>query len=174
MKQRLIILAILSCCAVAFSEKPTDLVLKLQKEYKGRIKIGSANDTTLKVEDEKVEALKFHTYQDERDDLNYRIRVTVELEDKNDKTYFAQIMKPQPSHQMEYTGESNWEFHIPHGNMKRPKITAYAIQYGFIQDKKFIPVAEELDDVDAAEEITERTKTRTEIILGDYGYTYRE
>jgi len=59
-----------------------------------------------------------------------------------------------------FTGEEDWEFEIPHGKMEKPKITAYAIQSGVMHNNKFLPITEDLDDVDSAEEITNRNNSK--------------
>jgi hypothetical protein len=153
---------------------PADLLEK-REELEGRIKIGTVNDSKMKNDaDEKVTEIKFHTYQDERDELNYRIRVTIEMTDRQKNTYFAQISRPPKPFPGEYTGESDWAFQIPHGDLERPKVSAYAIEYGFLDGSTFVPVAEEFDDVDCAEEITDRTQARINIKCTHNSHWYRD
>lgn len=152
-----------------------DHLAEKKEEMERRIKLGGINDSTFKNDDdEKLEVVKFHTYQDERDDLMYRMRVTIELIDKNDQTCFGQLMVPPRPYPTGYTGESDWEFQIPHGDMKRPKINAYAIQYGFIEDGTFVPVAEDFDDVESPEEIVNRNDNRVEIFYTYNSHWYRD
>jgi len=187
MKRCLIALILLACCFSASAKKLPEHLAKLPKELlekreqmEGRIKIGSVNDTTIENDDdEEISVLKFYTCQDERDNLNYRMRVTIELTDDRGKgdSYFAQLSCKQPSVPLEYTGETTWEFHLPHGELKKVKMTAYAVQYGFFESGTFVPVSEKFDDVDSAEEITTRTTTRIEgkgVILAGTINTYRE
>ncbi len=162
MKRTIIPLILLAGISILAAEIPLHLEEK-REGLEGRIKIGTVNDTTIKNDnDEKVTVLKFHTYQDERDKLNYRMRVTIELTDKRGKgdCYFAQLSCKQRTPPLEYTGETDWEFQLPHGDLEKVKLTAWAVQYGFLEGRIFVPVAEKFDDVDRAEEITERTKTR--------------
>lgn len=161
MKKTLISLVLLA--STALSAKIPEHLLEKKEHFEGRIKIGSVTDTTIKNDaDEKVTVLKFYTCQDERDKLNYRMRVTIELTDKRGKgdSYFAQLSCKQRTPPIHYTGESDWEFQLPHGNLEKPKLTAYAVQYGFLEEGVFVPVAEKFDDVDSADEITDRTSSR--------------
>ena len=187
MKRLLIALILLANCFSASAKKLPDHLANLpenllekREELDGRIKIGSVNDSTIKNDaDEKVTVLKFYTCQDERDKLNYRMRVTIELTDNRGKggSYFAQLSCKQPTIPDEYTGETTWEFHLPHGALEKCKLTAYAVQYGFLEGDVFVPVDEKFDDVDSAEEITDRTTTRIEgkgVHLADWTHTYRD
>ncbi len=165
MKYFLTALILSACCFISTAaELPAPLVEKMES-LEGRIKIGTVSDNTIRNDDGgKVESLKFHTNQDERDKLHYQIRVTIELTDNRGKgdRYFAQISERAKSYPLEFTGEIDWEFQLPHGDLEKPKMTAYAVEYGFFEDGVFVPVAEELDDVDSADEITDRTTTRLE------------
>jgi len=176
MKYALIALLLFIGSSVTAVELPEHL-LQLKKSLRNDIKIGSVTRNTIRNDErEKIERLKFHTYQDEQDDLNYRIRITLELTSKTTgEAYFAQFACKQPSLPLEYTGQTTWEFQIPHGEVEKAKLTAYAIQYGFLEDGFFVPVAEKFDDVDSVEEITGRTTDRLEgLSLVDWVHTYRE
>lgn len=168
----LLLVFCLSCFAAFGAGMSEDEMNRLQKS----VKILSINEDTVRADDDsKSEAIKFSTYQDENDDaLNFRMRITVELTDKNKKTYFAQMARGQGALHEEYTGEDNWEFQIPHGDLERPKVTAYAIQYGVLCDGEFIPLAEEFDDVKSADEITARTTNRIDIKSTWHTYSYRD
>ncbi len=140
------------------------------------VKIGSVNDDTVENDaDEEFEQLKFYTYQNEDDDYNFRMRVTMELTDRSKNTYFAQLMKPRGVVSAEYTGEDNWKFEVPHGDLERPKVTAYVVQYGIQLGSEFVVLAEETDDVDTVEELTERSPTRLEQKPAiQHQYSYRD
>lgn len=175
MKSFWITMVLLVCCLASYgAELPAELA-KLQKKLASSVKIGTVNSDTVRNDNnEKIEVFKFHTYQDERDkNLIFRVRVTVEMMDKSGSSCFAQLNREQgPLHQ-EYTGEDDWEFQIPHGSMDRPKVTAYAIQYGILEDGVFIPVVEKLSKVDSVDEITKRTACRAEFTKTLHYYWYR-
>jgi hypothetical protein len=176
MKRCVFLLIILAGWFLSFGGELPAALTEMKEELDGRIKIGSINDDTIRDDDDqKIEVFKFHTYQDERNMLDYRMRVTIELTSKSGETRFAQLLSPQRPVPPEYTGESDWEFQLPHGDLEKAKLTAYAVQYGFFKDGVFVPVAEEFDDVDSAEEITERTTTRLNgLRLTGNSHWYRE
>lgn len=95
--------------------------------------------------------------QDKRDNhLSYEMQVTVQLTDKKTGTVgFAQVIDaPGPITDLDrYAGYTNWEFRIPFGDMKNPKLTACVIEFGFVKQDLFIPISVFCDDVDSAEEI---------------------
>ena len=172
MKQIMLLLVFCLSCFVAVGAELTEEQLeKLEKS----VKITSVNDETIKGDDGvKIEVLKFGTYHNEDDAYSFRMRIILELEDRQKNTYFAQMERaPNAVGGDDYTGEDNWKFQVSHGDLERPKISAYAIQYGIFLDGKFIVLAEEFDDVDTVEELTERTTTRLEqkpVILHQYSY----
>jgi len=169
MKRYLLLVVFCLSCFVAIG---AELSEKDLKRLRTRVKISSVDDLTIKNEDrEKVEVVKIYTYQEKGDPNKkdtYRIRVAVELTDKEKNTYFARAERAQGkvcergSQITDYLGRDDWEMHIPHGNMDRPKVTAYAIQYGILNEGEFIVLAEDYDDVDSMEELMERTTTRLE------------
>lgn len=140
-----------------------------------RIKIGTINNDTIRDDGGKrIEVFKFSTYQDERDKgHNFRMRVTVQMTDRADNTCYAQINREQGPVHNEYTGEDVWEFHIPHGEMDRPKVTAYAIQYGVLRDGAFIPLIERIEKADTVEEITAKSACRVDFSKTLHYYWYR-
>jgi hypothetical protein len=175
MKYLFSLLALLSVCIPLRGEELSPEALKLQEKLSKTVKIGTiAIDTLRDSDDRKIEVFKFHTYQDERDkNLTFRVRVTVEMTDKSGSSCFAQLNREQGAVHDEYTGEDDWEFQIPHGSMERPKVTAYAIQYGILEDGLFIPVVEKLDKVDSVDAITKRTACRAEFTKTLHYYWYR-
>ncbi len=145
------------------------------KKLKRSVKILSVSDRkTENQEDEKIFLLKFDTNQDEDNDeqFKYRFRVTVEITDKAKNTYFAQVQASQRALHEDYLGEDTWEFHIPIGNMERPKLSACVIQYGILHEGKFIPLNEDFDDVDTVEELTERSPNRLDGNMKLFKHTY--
>jgi len=172
MKYTILLMIFCLSCFMAVGEALTeDQIEKLERS----VKISSVNDETIKGDDKvKIEVLKISTYQNEDDKYNFRMRIVVELEDRGKNTYFAKLERAQGDMGGDdYTGEDNWKFQVSHGDLERPKISAYAIQYGIFQDGKFIVLAEDYDDVDTAEELTERTTTGLDqkpVILHQYSY----
>ncbi len=163
---------LLVLCVSCFVAVGAELSEKELKKLEKSVKISSVVDETIKNEDrEKVEVVRVYTYQD-RGDPNkkyvYRFRMAVELTDKNKNTRFARVERAhgkvceRGSQITDYLGRDEWEMHIPHGDLERPKITAYAIQYGILNEGEFIVLAEDYDDVDTMEELMERTTTRVE------------
>ncbi len=172
MKYYILLAVFCASCFMAVGEELTeDQLEKLQRS----VKIGSVSDDTIKGDDgKKITVVKFYTYQNEDDKYNFRMRVTLELKDRSKNTYFAQIMKAQGEVDTEYTGDDNWKFQVPNGDMERPKVSAYAIEYGILHDGQFISLVEDFDDVDSADEIKERSPTRIENMMGQHSYSYRE
>ena len=130
------------------------------------VRIGSINDDTFEDEDDiEYVQLKFYTTQKEdyKEKYAFFVRVTMEMTDKKTSTIcYSKFGREQGEVDIEYTGEDTWKFIVAQGDMKRPKVTAYVVQYGVIVDKKFVVLAEETDDVDTIIELTERTPTLVE------------
>jgi hypothetical protein len=173
MKRYVASLCVIGATLVSFGAELSGDLLKLQEDLSSRTKIGTVNDSTFRDNDKKFEVLKFTTNQDPRKkDLNFRVRVTVELTDKAENTCWAQINREQGPVDVEYTGEDVWEFHVPHGEMEKPKVTAYAVQYGILKDGVFVPVAEKFSKVDTVEEITSKSANRVEFTKTLHYYRY--
>ncbi len=175
MKRIWIVLLFLACRLASYGAELSPELEKLKEKLSGTVKIGSVNNDMIRDDDDKkFEVFKFHTYQDERDkNLTFRLRVTIEMTDKSEQTCFAQFAREQGPLHEEYTGEDDWEFRIPHGDLNKLKVTAYAIQYGILEGDLFIPVAEKLWKVDAVDEITARTSCRAEFSKKSHIYWYR-
>lgn len=175
MKRYLASVVLVASTLISFGAELSDDLIKLKEDLSSRTKIGTVNSDTLRGNDgKKSEVFKLSTYQDERKkDLNFRMRVTVQMTDKADNTCYAQINREQGPVDLEYTGEDTWEFHIPHGEMDKPKVTAYAIQYGIFKDGVFIPVVEKLENVDSVEQITSKSACRVEFAKTLHYYYYR-
>jgi len=158
----LLIVFCLSCFVAAGAELSEKELKKLAKS----VKISSVVDETIKGDDrEKIEVVKIYTYQNRKDpnvNFNYRIRVAVELTDREKNAYFARVERKQGSTHDDYIGKDEWGIQIPHGGLERPKVTAYAIQYGILNEGEFVVLAEDYDDVDTLEELMDRTTTRLE------------
>lgn len=90
----------------------------------------------------------------------FEMRVTVQLIDKKTKAigYAQSFDEPVPLEMKgnvigRYADHTAWEYRIPFGTMKKPKLSAYAIEFGLLKDGKFIPIATEYKKVDGSEEI---------------------
>ena len=167
-------------CLSCFVAVGAELSEKRLEEMGKNIKIGSVkSDSTRRKNGEKIEVFMFSTYQSENDKYNFQVRVTIELTEKKSKEkYLAQLVQSQGAVHLkdtgnEYTGDDNWRFELLKGGLDRPKVTAYAIQYGVLSGEKFVILAEEFDDVDSLAELLERTPTfvkETPVIKHQYAY----
>ncbi len=166
-----LLIVLLSCSAVnaaEFSEKE-------MKKMKRSVKILSVSDRKIKnKKGEKVLLFKLNTYQNEDYTFKFRLRVTVEITDKNGDTYFSQAMKSQGGTCSDYYGEDYWEFQIDYGELERPKVTAFVLQYGIWHENEFLPLCEEFDDVDSLEELQERSTVRLPIKMTKHEQSYLE
>ena len=162
-----------SCFVVGAAELSEDELEKLQDS----VKISAVSDDTVRGDDgEKSEVIKFRTLQREDDEYKFRVQVVAELTDKKKNTYYTQMARLQGETDMEYTGESGWKFILPQGTLEKPKLTAFVIQYGILQDDgEFLVLAEEMDDVDTKEELIERAKNLLEQkAYIEHQYSYRD
>lgn len=168
----LLIIFCLSCFLAIGANLSEKELEKLQQS----VKLGRINTDTIRGEGrKKIEVIKLYTYQDEDDEFNFQMRVTVEVTDKSKNTYSVQLVREQGEVDTEYTGEDNWEFQIPHGDLEWPKLTAYAIEYGILHEGTFVSLTEKLDDVDSADEIKERSPALLEEkTISKHSYSYRE
>lgn len=166
MKRQLVSILLLASCFGALGAKINDEMRALQKEIESKVKIGTVYEKTISdSNDNETEQVSFHTYLTRKDDTKFSLRITIELTDKRGRgdVYFATLTVPHSTidERTNPTGEESWEFEIPHGKLENPKITAYAIQSGIQRNGKFLPVFQELDGVDSAEEITGRKNTQS-------------
>lgn len=162
-------------CTVLFSsvvfaaELGEDELERLQT----KTRVGGVSDVEVDNElGEEITQIKFYSYQDQDTEYTYRVRLTVEIEDKEDNLYFAQYARLQGSVNEEYTGEDNWEFDIDTSMLERPKVTAYAVEYGVLIDGEFIVLDLQVDDVDTPEEILERATERLSGVEARHRYNY--
>ena len=155
------------CLSTSLGELPEHLE-ELKGDYENRIKVWGVLDDDIEDENEnEFFIIKFKSFQDYRaSDLDYKMRVTVQLTDKKTKSVvFAQATKkPQLMSSSHYAGYTEWTFRVPYGKLNRPKLTAYAIEFGFMEDSFFLAVAVDFDDVDSAEEIMEGEGTEVKMM----------
>ena len=145
------------------------------KRLSRAVKISGVSDDTEEDDyDEKFEVLKFYTNQgeDNEEEYTFRVRVTIEVTDKKKNSFYAQIARGQKEMDPEYNGTDTWYFWVPHGDLVKPKITAYVIEYGVLIDEKFIVLASDADDVETTEELIERTPERTDLKITQHEYEF--
>jgi len=125
---------------------------------------GIRTDTWKNKDREKYETLEINTFQSEDDPLNYdmsrfRMRLVVELTDKQKNTYLVQFAGKAPEdYDSEYQGEDYWTLYMAHGDLERLSVSGHAIQYGIMDDETFVPLAEEMDHYD---DVLDRVRART-------------
>lgn len=144
-----------SFSAATSAELPQDLA-DLAEEYESGMRIFGINDDDYEDKNEnEFFTLNFETQVDPtKGDPGYLVRVTVQLHDKKtDTQVFAQTEQRVKTIPEKGTGQSTLMFEIPYGTMKRPKMTACAIELGFKKNGQFIPVVTDYDKVDSADEI---------------------
>ena len=158
MKYGLFLVAVFMCCVTTWGGALSEDELERLERH---VKIDLVSDSVVRDDDRnKLFLVKCFTIQEEDSEYDYRFRVTVEFSDKDKNRYFAQVMAKQSRLDEEYIGEDAWEFRMLQGeDLERPKITAYAVQYGILYEGEFIPLSEKFDDVDTLEELTERSAT---------------
>ena len=158
MKVHILIAFLFSCCFSVFAEFSEKELKTLKKETQ----IGGVRSNTIKNKKrEKIETLEIETYRNEDYPTGFRIYVAVEIQDKEKNTYLVEYAGNQREVDSDFLGEEYWTLEIPWGDMERPKVSAYAIHYGIMDEDEetFILLAEDYDDVDSMEELTARTTT---------------
>jgi hypothetical protein len=146
-----------------FAQEATDNA-ELVKKLKKQLRMSSPMESDFRDEsDQKFFRIKVTTTQNEDDSFIGTLRITVELTGKDGTTRCGQAVKKQSAHPNEYDGSDEWTIEIPQGDMARPKITAYAIEYGTESGKEFTPVIQDFDGkgVESAEQIMTRNTDNT-------------
>lgn len=157
MNYRVFIAFLLASCFVAsgaFDEKE----LKMLKKESS---IDNVRDDTIKNKDrEKIETVEVTCVRNEDYQENFRIYIYVEIQDRAKNTYLVEFAANQREVDSDFLGEEYWLLEMPHGELENPKVSAYAIQYGIVdEDGTFVLLSEEYDDVDSVDELKERTTT---------------
>jgi len=153
-KNIFLILVVFGCSLSCFSADN-------QSEYSATI--GSISDYSGENKDgEAVRGLKFNTSQ-YGGEFRGLIRVSIEFTDKNKKVYWGKVKLPVPVFKVNKQGRSpngmiTWAFEAPAYDMKRPKITGFAVEYGYKKGDEFMALDAEFDDVDSAQELADRNK----------------
>jgi hypothetical protein len=157
---------------------PSEEVEKLQDKYKGHMKVWAVTEDDYETGSGKeFFVLKFQSRQDIRDnDLKYEMHVTVQLTDKKTGiTGYAEAFEsPGPITDIDrYINYTMWEFRIPFGDMKKPKMTACVIEFGFVHQGQFIPISVECDKADSSEQIIAAGGTELDIKCRTAAHQYR-
>jgi len=149
-----------SMAACVFAQQdagPQARVKRLQKD----VSLGSVSQTDFRdKENVKQQMIKISSQQDKDDPFSGIMRVTLEFTGANGDVWYGQSQRAQGNgkNSLDYTGEDLWEFTFAHGDLKYPEVTAYAVEYGFEEDRMFFPVAQRFKKVESAEQIMERNK----------------
>lgn len=154
MKTHFLMLVVFCCSLSCFSSdrKPEySATIGSISDYSGENKKG-----------ESVEGLKFNTSQF-GGEFQGAIRVSIELIDKEKNVYWGKVALPAPVFKVNKQGKSpngmiTWVFDVLSADMKRPKITGYAVEYGVKENDEFVALDAQFDDVDSAQELADRNK----------------
>jgi len=140
MKYNLLLIVFFACRVLSFGE----LSEKEIKQLKRDVQIAGVRDSTQRTEDrKKIEILQVNTFQNQDDSSIYRIRLAVELRDKEKKKYIAEFTGDSSGdYDSEYEGEDYWELYMPYEDLEGLNVTAYAVQYGVMDGETFLPLAE--------------------------------
>ena len=166
MKNYVLLAVFFASCFVAAGEFSEDEL----EQFRDEVDIGGVSDTAFRNDDREksvnfeVNILQFDSYPVDYDMSIFQIHVVVELTDKKKNTYLVEYKgSPIQSHYEEfqdyYDGEDYWNLYVPYGDFEKLKVTGYAVQYEVMDEKKFVLLAEDYDDVDTMEELTKRTTT---------------
>jgi hypothetical protein len=144
--------------AGVFAQEAPDIEETI-KNLKKHLSMGSIAKTDFRdANNLKNERVKLVTEQDEDNPFIGTLRFTVEVTDKAGEVRWGQVSRAQSKHPPEYDGKDEWTFEFAHGELDKPKITAYALEYGWETNKVFTPVVQKFDNVESAAEITDRNK----------------
>lgn len=138
-------------------------------DFEGRASVGSIQDYSGENKQEvEVEGLKFTTTQGGTD-FQGVIRVSLEITTKEKVVYWGDIELTAPAYKTSSNGvDPNgilWLFEVPSAGMKRPKITGYAVEYGYKDGSEFVVLDADYDDVDSAQELADRNKESKSITV---------
>jgi len=167
MKIYLLLVVFFASHLLAFGELTKDEL----DRFESNVKIAEVRTDSWKSDDrEKYEVLEVSTFQSQDDPQQYdmsrfQIRLVVELTDNQKNTYLVKFTGNAPEdYNSDYKGEDYWRLYMAHGDLGRFKITGYAIQYGFMDDENFVPLAAEEDD---SEKMLERARAQTTCLFSE-------
>ncbi|MBI9021169.1 MAG: hypothetical protein JEZ10_07950 [Verrucomicrobia bacterium] len=125
---------------------------------------GTRTDTWKSDDREKFETLEINTCQNmndpvELDMTRFRMRLVVELTDKEKNTYLVKFTgNALGNYESGYQGEDYWELYMAHGDLERLDVSGYIIQYGIMDGGTFVPLAEKQD---GSTEMMDRMRKKT-------------
>ena len=116
-------------------------------------------------QDEDIEILKINTVQSSRP-FDSTIRISIQLEDKNDKIAWGYMEQDHSVGRVgggsykgaKPNGTINWRFEAGSNSLKRPKIKAYTVEYGYKKSGKFIVLDEDMYKTDSFDELKDANK----------------
>jgi hypothetical protein len=161
MKFYLLIAVFIASCLISFGKLSEEDLDNFED-----IEILRVGEQSWKNEDrEKYEVLEVTTTQSQDDPFDYdmsrfRIRLVVELTDKEKNKYIVQFTgSAATDYDDNYDGEDIWRLYMAHGELERLKISGYVVQYVYIgDDEESILLSEEMDK---EEELLQGLKART-------------
>lgn len=121
----------------------------------------------------KVERLVFNTQQNGSAKFAGAVQVFVELTDKDGRIAWgtarggssAGVVKGGEFAGTAYSGAVRWVFEAQHGDLKRPKVTGYVVEYGYFKGKEFICLDKQTYRTESKEELKERNKSSEKLAV---------
>lgn len=101
------------------------------------------------------------------------LRVAVEMTDKEDNVFRGESLTGSSAGEVKggqyqgysFTGAVRWEVDVEHGSLKRPRITGYVVEYGYMDGKNFVCLDKECYRVKSREELLERSKDAGKLVV---------
>jgi len=120
-----------------------------------------------------VEILKINTIQSGKI-FEGVLRISMMLEGKNGKVAWGKIERAQPIGEVKRgylkgskrTGAVSWKCEAFNSALKRPKLTAYSVEYGYKKDDKFVVLEDEFYKTTDLEELAEKNKGSLRLKMG--------
>ena len=151
------ILAVMIGCSGAFAEKEVSGIENIVEALKKHVHLGTVRVSTDRDDQRaKWEVITTETYQDKDSPFIGTLRFTCEFVDKEKNVYYGQASAKQKDHSRDYIGQEDWRFRIPHGDLEYPKMTAYAMEFGFETNGTFVVVDQVTKKVKSGDEIMAR------------------
>lgn len=153
------IVALLTVCCLSLN------CLGADDELKGVITSVQNSSAETKA-GEKVERFTINTHQ-VGGKFAGTVRVAVEMTDKDGKIAWGEVKGSSQTGEVEwgqfkgasFSGAVRWIFEAKHGDLNRPKVTGYVVQYGYRQGKEFVCLDEKCYRTKSRDELVERNKT---------------
>ena len=145
------------------------------RQFDSEVQIGGVRTDTYRSDKDRkrFERMEINTFQSEDDNESYdmtrfRIRIVVELTDRNKNTYLVQFTGNAPGDRdSDYAGEDYWKLFMAHGDLERLRVTAHYVQYGIMDGERFVVLTEDKSKVD---EMLERVRARTTVLFPETVY----